>query len=162
MDTLWAPWRLDYITAEKPEGCVFCTLPATANDSENLILWRGAHAYVIMNRYPYNSGHLMVVSNTHADTLHEMNQGAQSELIWATGECVRILQEALGAQASNCGMNTGWDAGAGIVGHLHMHVVPRWRGDNNFFPVIANTKSLPEYLAKTYRKLHPAFLKLKK
>lgn len=104
----------------------------------------------------------MVVLNGHLDTLHQVDAAAQAEMIWATGECVRILQETLGAQASNCGMNLGWDAGAGIADHLHMHVVPRWRGDNNFFPVIANTKSLPEYLAKTYEKLHPAFLNLKK
>lgn len=162
MDTLWAPWRLDYITADKPSGCVLCTLPAAQQDPENLILWRGAHSYVIMNRYPYNCGHLMVVLNNHVDILHQLEASVQTELMWATGECVRILQEVLGAQASNCGMNLGWDAGAGIVGHLHMHVVPRWRGDNNFFPVIADTKSLPEYLAKTYEKLQPAFLNLKK
>lgn len=162
MDTLWAPWRLDYITADKPDGCVFCTLPESRDDEKNLILWRGDHTYVIMNRYPYNSGHLMVVTNSHTDTLHQMDIKSQGEMLWATGECVRILQETIGATGCNCGLNLGWDAGAGIRDHLHMHVVPRWRGDNNFFPVIANTKSLPEYLAKTYEKLHPTFLNLKK
>lgn len=162
MDTLWAPWRLDYIVADKTDGCALCTIPAAHQDTEKLILWRGSHSYVVMNRYPYNSGHLMVVLNEHTDALHQVDAVAQAELIWATGECVRILEEVLDAHASNCGMNMGLDAGAGILGHLHMHVVPRWRGDNNFFPVIADTKSLPEYLAKTYEKLHPAFLKLKK
>lgn len=162
MESLWAPWRLDYITAEKKEGCALCTLPAANQDIENLILWRGVHSYIIMNRYPYNCGHLMVVLNDHVDVIYQLSAEVQAELMWATGECVRILQDVLGAQASNCGMNLGWDAGAGIVGHLHMHVVPRWRGDNNFFPVIADTKSLPEYLAKTYKKLQPAFLNLKK
>lgn len=162
MDTLWAPWRLEYITADKLNGCVFCTLPASPDDEKNLILWRGEHTYVIMNRYPYNSGHLMVVTRNHTDTLHQMDAKAQGEMLRVTGECVRILQEMIGATGCNCGMNLGWDAGAGIRDHLHMHVVPRWRGDNNFFPVIANTKSLPEYLAKTYEKLHPAFLNLKK
>lgn len=161
METLWAPWRLDFILSEKPKGCVFCTLPAETTDKDNLILWRGEHTYVIMNRYPYNSGHLMVVLNKHTDSLHGLTKGEQSELIWATGECVRILKSTLGAHACNCGMNLGHDAGAGIVGHLHMHAVPRWQGDTNFFPVIANTKSLPEYLAKTYEKLHPAFQNLK-
>ncbi len=161
MDTLWAPWRLDFILSEKPKGCVFCTLPSETNDKDNLILWRGEHCYVIMNRYPYNSGHLMVVMNKHTDSLHGLTKGEQNELIWATGECVRILKATLGAHACNCGMNLGHDAGAGIVGHLHMHAVPRWQGDTNFFPVIANTKSLPEYLAKTYEKLHPAFQNLK-
>lgn len=141
---------------------MFCTLPASPQDTENLMLWRGAHTYVIMNRYPYNCGHLMVVTNSHVDALSEMDAASQDELIWATGQCVRILQEIIGATGCNCGMNLGWDAGAGIKDHLHMHVVPRWRGDSNFFPVIANTKSLPEYLAKTHEKLHPAFLKLEK
>lgn len=162
MDTLWAPWRLEYISAEKPNGCVFCTLPAENKNKDNLILWRGERAYIIMNRYPYNSGHLMVVSNRHVDNLHQMDTASKGELIWATGECVRILQETIGATGCNCGLNLGWDAGAGIKDHLHMHVVPRWRGDNNFFPVIADTKSMPEYLSKTYEKLHPAFQQLKK
>lgn len=162
MDTLWAPWRLDYITTEKPKGCVFCTVPTSHQDADNFILWRGRKTYVIMNRYPYNSGHLMVVANAHVDKLTQMDAVAQGEMIWATGECARILEEVLGAQSHNCGMNMGWDAGAGIIGHIHMHVIPRWRGDNNFFPIIADTKSLPEYLAKTFEKLHPAFRKLKK
>jgi ATP adenylyltransferase len=163
METLWAPWRLDYLdTKDTVVGCVFCTLPTQTNDKDNLILWRGDHSFVIMNRYPYNSGHLMVVINKHTDSLHGLAKGEQAELIWATGECIRILKEVLGAHASNSGMNLGQDAGAGIVGHLHMHVVPRWRGDSNFFPIIADTKSLPEYLAKTYEKLHPAFQQLKK
>lgn len=162
MDTLWAPWRLDYLSAEKTEGCVFCTLPAEDNDPKNLILWRGDHSYVIMNSYPYNCGHVMAIIDKHTDSLHGLSKGEQGELIWATGECIRILKEVLGAHACNVGMNLGHDAGAGILGHLHMHIVPRWRGDTNFFPVIADTKSMPEYLAKTYEKLHPAFQKLKK
>jgi ATP adenylyltransferase len=162
METLWAPWRLEFIEGKKPEECVFCTLPAAQTDPKNLILWRGPQTYVIMNRYPYTNGHLMVVPHQHSDSVHLLTPDTQAEMMWATGECVRILRGSLGAQAANCGLNLGPDAGAGIIGHLHMHVVPRWRGDCNFMPMIAHTRSMPEYLATTYERLSPAFQQLKK
>ncbi|PIR19869.1 MAG: HIT family hydrolase [Deltaproteobacteria bacterium CG11_big_fil_rev_8_21_14_0_20_47_16] len=162
MEILWAPWRLEFILGEKPKGCIFCTLETEKTDKENLILWRGQHCFIIMNKFPYNNGHVMVIPNHHTDDLSSLNAAVQSEFIWATGECVRIVKETLGAHAANCGMNLGHDAGAGVLGHLHMHIVPRWRGDCNFMPMIAETKCMPEYLATTYDRLHPAFQTLKK
>ena len=114
----------------------------------------------MMNKYPYNNGHLMVIPYAHKSEISDLNAGVQQELIYLTGESVRILKKVLRCAGANCGMNIGKVAGAGIANHVHMHVVPRWQGDSNFMPVIGNAKSMPEYLKTTYKRLKPEFDKL--
>ncbi len=154
MKYLWAPWRMKFIEkARDGGGCIFCK-------SKDLILYRGKHCFVMMNKYPYNNGHLMIVPYNHKSEILNLKPEVQHELIWLTGESVRILKKKLKCAGANLGMNLGKVAGAGIEGHLHMHVVPRWMGDSNFMPIIADTKSMPEYLEATYKKLKPEFQKL--
>lgn len=166
--------------ARKGRGCIFCKCVAQdfspANISRpkglryrsskasfattSLVLYRGKYCFVMMNKYPYNNGHLMVVPYIHRSEILNLRSEIQQELIWLTGESVRILKKVLKCQGANCGMNIGNVAGAGIVGHVHMHVVPRWLGDSNFMPVIGNARSMPEYLSATFKKLKPEFDKL--
>lgn len=160
-DRLWAPWRLDYIQSVKDEtACVFCRIRDSKKDADNLVLLRGKYNYVVLNRYPYCSGHLMVVSNDHTGELKSLSTEAHHEILSLMGDSMEILKESIGAQGFNCGVNMGRVAGAGILDHFHFHVVPRWAGDNNFMPVLADTKTMPEYLEKTYAKLAGGFQKL--
>ncbi|HEX3035804.1 MAG TPA: HIT domain-containing protein [Thermodesulfobacteriota bacterium] len=152
MEIIWAPWRIEYITREKKEGCIFCDIPKEKNDRKNLILYRGKTGFIIMNRYPYSSGHLMAVPYKHTSELAYLDDEERLELINLTDKCVEILKE-LKPDGFNIGMNLGKAAGAGIDDHLHFHIVPRWVGDTNFMPVIADTKAMPEYLDETYLKL---------
>ncbi len=142
---------------KKSKGCIFCKV-RTKKD----ILYFGENCFIMMNRYPYNNGHLMIIPYAHESEITDLTPAAQFEMMWLTGESVKILKKVLKCQGANCGMNLGSVAGAGIVGHVHMHVVPRWLGDSNFMPIIAGTKSMPEYLEATYKKLKPAFVKLAK
>ncbi len=157
MEQLWAPWRLAYIKGPEPEGCIFCTKPAEGRDEENLIVWRGGSAFVMLNRYPYNSGHVMAVPVRHTGDLEDLSPAEVQDLWEAVRRSVRALRRALGAQAFNIGINLGRAAGAGIVDHLHVHVVPRWAGDTNFMPVLADVKVIPQHLEDTYRQLREAF-----
>jgi ATP adenylyltransferase len=159
LDRLWAPWRMAYIEVPRREGCVFCTKPE-ADDREQLILHRGRHCFVIMNLFPYNNGHLMVVPYRHTADLTSLTPEEQAELMGLTQLALRALQEAFGPDGFNLGMNLGHVAGAGIAEHLHQHLVPRWNGDTNFMPVIAETKVLPDALYGSYDKLLEAFRKL--
>ena len=153
MEKLWAPWRMAYIAVTQPEGCVFCTKPETGNDREELILYRGETCFIIMNLFPYNNGHVMVVPYRHTADLLSLTATEQVEMMRLTQFCVRVLKDAINPDGFNLGMNLGRTAGAGIADHLHMHIVPRWNGDTNFMPVIGETKVLPDALLGSYDKI---------
>jgi ATP adenylyltransferase len=160
---LWTPHRLAYIKGEnKPsgtgadEGCPFCRIPALPDD-EGLIVHRGALAFAVLNLYPYNGGHLMLVPYRHVADYTELTDAETVEVAELTRQALRALRTASGAQGFNVGMNLGLVAGAGIAGHLHQHVVPRWGGDTNFMPVVGHTKVLPQLLAQTWTALRDAW-----
>lgn len=161
MDRLWAPWRIDYILQEKPQGCIFCEKPAQDRDRENLILHRGTGCFVIMNFYPYNNGHIMVVPYRHLADLSALTAAEQSEMILWLGRCTTLLKETMRADGFNIGMNLGKIAGAGIDDHLHFHIVPRWNGDSNFMPVTGNAKVLSQGLSESWDMLKPKFAAIK-
>lgn len=153
MKVLWAPWRIQYITGEKEEGCIFCSKPKERNDKKNLILYTGETSFIIMNRYPYSNGHLMAVPYRHTNNLSELTEEERLELMNLTVKCIDILQ-AIRPDGFNIGMNLGRAGGAGIDDHLHYHIVPRWNGDSNFMSVIADVRVMPEYLEETYETLN--------
>lgn len=158
MERLWAPWRLAFIeSGEKPEGCIFCVFPAEDRDRERLVLGRTAHSFVIMNKYPYNNGHLMVVPRKHVSDFSELDEESFLDLQRLLQTSTQVLREVYGPDAMNVGMNLGKAAGAGIADHLHWHIVPRWAGDVNFMPVLAETRVIPEHLEQSWLKLRPAF-----
>lgn len=162
MEIKFTPWRMNYIKGgnamEKP-GCVLCNLAAgtAAEDVANLLLYRGQSCYVVMNLYPYNTAHLMVVPYEHTADLAGMADTAAQELFALTRRCVRIINGEYQPHGYNLGMNLGRTAGAGIDEHLHMHIVPRWHGDANFMPIVGGTKLLPEELSRSYERLRPHF-----
>jgi ATP adenylyltransferase len=157
MNYLWAPWRMDYILNGNQKGCIFCKKPMEKKDKQNLILYRSKYAYVMMNRFPYNNGHLMVFPKSHCPDLEELGDREFQELFALLKISTRILRDRLHPQGFNIGMNIGKVGGAGFDEHIHFHIVPRWIGDTNFMPVIGGTKVVPEYLEKTYQKLYPVF-----
>ncbi len=158
MEHIWAPWRIQYIQSEKTgEGCILCNKPKQANDIENLILFRGVKNFIIMNLYPYNPGHLMVVPYRHIDSLDEMDDNERYEHIDLINRGVTVLKKVLDPDGFNLGMNIGQVAGAGISDHIHTHIVPRWQGDNNFMTTVSDTRVVPEALAESYKKLKPQF-----
>jgi ATP adenylyltransferase len=158
MDRLWSPWRYRYVSqTNPPEECVFCAKPAAANDEESLILHRAAHNYVVLNLFPYTTGHLMVVPYQHLAHLEDLPAEAAAELMALSQRAVRLLREEYRPEGINLGMNLGACAGAGIAGHLHMHVLPRWMGDANFMTTIGETRVMPEELSETWRKLRARF-----
>lgn len=158
MDYLWSPWRYSYLTATaKPAGCIFCAMSADSHDEEWLIVFRGEHNFVVLNRFPYTSGHLMVVPYRHVSDLAGLDESAASELMALTRVSERHLRATYRPDGLNLGMNIGESAGAGIAGHIHMHVLPRWSGDANFMTTIAQTRVLPEDLNVTWRRLKEAF-----
>ena len=158
MDHLWSPWRYRYLSHPRSrEGCIFCEMAAESNDRENLIVYRGAHNFVVLNRYPYTSGHLMVVPFAHAAQLNEIDPQVATELIGITRMAESCIRNIYRPHGLNLGMNIGESAGAGIAGHIHMHVLPRWSGDSNFMTTIAETRVLPEELDVTWARLHEAF-----
>lgn len=142
-------------------GCVFCDHLAQDDDEAARILYRGGCAFVLLNAFPYNTGHLMVAPLRHAGDLVELTDEERKELMDLTSRSVDIIRDVMGAEGFNAGMNLGAAGGAGIPGHLHMHVVPRWNGDTNFMPIVGNTKVLPEMLDDTYAKLRPRFESLR-
>ena len=171
MDRLWAPWRLSYVTAAQipATDCIFCDASAGRSPSPpgsgeprdiDLVVLRGRGAYVILNLYPYNNGHLMVVPNRHLSTLAALTSDEQSELMQLTRLAEMALNEAYGPQGINVGINLGKAAGAGIENHLHIHLVPRWSGDTNFMTAVGETRVLPEDLGATAGRLRPIFHKL--
>nr|WP_287904992.1 HIT domain-containing protein [Chloroflexus sp.] len=164
MEIKYTPWRMRYIkrgdTAD--EGCVFCAMAAAdgRDDAERLVLYRGRQCFVVMNLYPYNTAHLMVVPYMHVADLTTLDSTTANELFWLTQRSVAIIQAEYAPHGFNLGMNLGRVAGAGIADHLHMHIVPRWSGDTNFMPVIGDTKLIPEALNETYDRLRPHFAAL--
>ena len=153
---------MQYVGATSDDDeCIFCTFLAAGDDEGSHILYRGHSTFVILNAYPYNSGHLMVAPQRHAGELHDLSAAERGELMETTSTAVGIVREALSAHGFNVGMNLGRVAGAGIPGHLHMHVVPRWGGDTNFMPVAGDTKVLPEMIAETDARLRPLFARIK-
>lgn len=159
MENLWAPWRMQFIEdlRLRSGGCVLCELALPGDDRERLVLHRGKLSFVIMNRYPYNNGHLMVIPYRHTASLSALGAEEHAEIMHLCAKSLDVMAGAIGAEGFNCGINIGKVAGAGITDHLHLHVVPRWLGDTNFMPVIADTHSMPEYLAATYDKLVGGF-----
>ncbi|MCL5104112.1 MAG: HIT domain-containing protein [Armatimonadetes bacterium] len=160
MERLWAPWRLEYIVAQRVEGCIFCVFPEQDADEKNHILCRGKHTYVIMNAFPYSNGHLLIPTYRHIADLNDMTDDESLEMMRLAQMSCRVLKELSGPDGFNIGLNLGTSAGAGIADHLHMHIVPRWNGDTNFMPVLADTKVIPEALETTYKKLKEQFDRL--
>ena len=159
---LWAPWRLEYILGKKPDYCVFCKEPREDNDRKNLILYRGERNFVIMNLYPYNNGHLMVIPYKHVEDLSGLPDATLKELMTLTRESCNILREIMNPHGFNIGINIGEAAGAGIKEHLHMHIVPRWNGDKNFMAVVDDVRVIPQQLMESYDQIVKGFKKLKK
>ncbi len=159
MDTLWAPWRMVYVENNGSSGCIFCEASASRQDEKTLILYRGRSVFIQMNLYPYNPGHVIIAPYRHLGELQKLSADEQLDLIQEVTRSTTILREIMNADGFNLGMNLGKVAGAGVEHHLHLHVVPRWSGDTNFMPVIAETKVIPEALSATYRKLASVFNK---
>lgn len=159
MRQLWAPWRMSYVGAEPAtSGCVFCEKAAQSDDDRNFVLLRGARCFALMNIFPYNNGHLMIAPYVHQPTILELDAETLTEMMTLAQRCVKASQEALGAQGFNIGINQGTVAGAGIADHAHMHVVPRWNGDTNFMPVLADVKVMPDFIENTYRQIREKLL----
>lgn len=158
MKHLWSPWRMKYIEKqEKESGCVFCNVQAHTDSAENLIAFRGERAYVILNRYPYTSGHLMVIPFMHKSNLEELDSPTRVEMIELTSRCTTILRKIYKTESFNIGVNIGEAAGAGVLGHVHIHIVPRWAGDTNFMTTLGEARVLPESLEDTYKRVKEAF-----
>lgn len=150
MERIWAPWRIEYILSEKPEECIFCEKQKQDRDRENLILYRAERNFVLMNLYPYNNGHLMVAPYVHVHNLEELDSEAALEMMTLTQKLVRVMKSTMRPEGFNIGLNLGQVAGAGIHEHLHLHIVPRWLGDVNSMPVLADTKVISQHIEETY------------
>lgn len=160
MKVLHAPWRLSYILGPKPDSCVFCLPTHTDEDAARYVLYRGEYCFVIMNKYPYNNGHLMVTPYRHVMDFTQLQHNEASEMMQLLQECTGILQKRFHCQGLNIGLNLGEAAGAGIREHLHFHLVPRWNGDSSFMAVMDEVRVLPEHLDATYTELKPYFSNL--
>lgn len=150
---LWAPWRMNYIRGKKEKGCIFCTRARQKQDRNYFILERGKKNFVILNAFPYNSGHLMVVPYQHTGRLKDLSVKTLLEMTKLVKKAVGVLTKTFRAEGFNIGLNQGKIAGAGIADHLHMHVVPRWAADTNFMPLLSGSRILNEYLEETYDRL---------
>ena len=157
MERLWAPWRLEYVQGTGSSGCIFC-LGDASDDEARLVLHRGQHCFIIMNRFPYSNGHLMVAPLRHVADPGLLDAAEVAELHRLTTLCREILREVCKAQGFNIGMNLGAVAGAGVTDHLHQHIVPRWAGDTNFMPVFADVRVIPQHLEATCRQLRAALV----
>ena len=157
MEHIWAPWRIQYILMEKPEGCILCDKPGQKNDAQNYILYRGDKNFVILNAYPYNPGHLMIAPYRHIANLEDLTDDELHEHCEIVKQSVRLLKEVFKPNGFNIGINIGRAAGAGIDDHVHTHIVPRWQGDTNFMPVFSDVMVVNEALAETYEKLRGKF-----
>lgn len=156
MDTIFAPWRMEYIKGEKPEGCVFCKCSIRCDD---YIVYEGKSCFVMLNRYPYVSGHTMIIPVRHIGKIEDLTSEERSEIFSLLDTTVRVLKEAMNPDGFNIGMNIGKAAGAGIEEHIHVHVIPRWEGDTNFMSVVNNIRVIPEDMQTTATKLAPLFKK---
>ena len=157
MEHMWAPWRIQYILNEKPGGCILCDKPRENKDVQNYILYRGDKNFIMLNSYPYNPGHLMVAPYRHTGNLEELTVEERNEHFELVCHSVRVLKEAFSPGGFNTGSNIGKVAGAGIEDHFHSHIVPRWQGDTNYVPVLADLRVIPQALAETYEMLEGRF-----
>ena len=156
---LWAPWRMEYIHGEKPAGCLFCRFVEAPGpeDQKNLVVHRSSRSFTCLNRFPYNSGHVMIIPSAHGSDLDALRPADWADLQAELRRAARVVQAVYRPQGLNVGMNLGQIAGAGILDHLHWHVVPRWAGDNNFMPVLADTRVVVEALDRAWERLTRAF-----
>jgi ATP adenylyltransferase len=158
MNHLWSPWRMEYIeNSNKVDGCVFCVLQEMQDGTGNLIAYRGRCAFVILNRYPYTSGHLMVVPYEHKSNIEELDAVTRAEMMELTTRCMAVLRKSYNPQGFNMGANIGEAAGAGVKDHVHIHIVPRWAGDTNFMSTVGEARVLPESLETTFYRVKQAF-----
>jgi len=159
MDLLWSPWREKYISElnDKSKGCIFCNMINEDRDEDNLILTRGKTSFIVMNLYPYNNGHLLIVPNRHIPDINSIDEKEMIEMMKKTQLSVRVLKEVISPAGFNVGINQGKVSGAGVEDHIHIHVVPRWNGDTNFMPVIGKTKVISQELLSGYLKLKKQF-----
>lgn len=158
MERLWAPWRMQYIAGEQRPGCLFCRVFEHPDDKDaELVVWRPEGAIVMLNRFPYNSGHLMVAPVAHKGSLEELDPESANQLMQAVQTTIAVLRKEMNPEGFNVGVNIGRAAGAGIPDHVHFHVVPRWNGDTNFMPVLDDVKVINEALTQTAEKLRQAF-----
>lgn len=161
MQNIFAPWRIEYILNPKPEKCIFCPEGNGESDDERLILYRGVRSMVIMNRYPYNNGHLMVCPWRHISDLSDLNKKEADDIFYLINFSIAALKDVMNPGGFNIGLNIGSAAGAGIKEHLHYHIVPRWDGDTNFMAVSTEVRVIPEHLKSTFLKLKPYFKDVK-
>jgi ATP adenylyltransferase len=160
MERLWAPWRMEYIGGEQRPGCLFCRVLEHPDDRDSeLVVWRPEGAIVLLNRYPYNPGHAMVAPTAHAGELEALDDEQMTHVMRAVKRTISVLKAVMAPEGFNIGANAGRVAGAGIPDHIHLHVVPRWNGDTNFMPVLADVKVVNEHLLQTAAKLREAFSK---
>ncbi len=153
MKILWAPWRIKYILGKKEKGCIFCKAVKSKQDKKNLIIERLKYCFVILNKYPYNNGHLMIVPYKHTGNIEDLDDNTLLEMMKTAQKYVKKMKKKMKTDGFNIGINIGRIAGAGIEEHIHMHIVPRWAGDNNFMPVIGKTKVISESFESVYNKL---------
>lgn len=159
MENLWAPWRIDYILGKREPYCIFCPEGDGHSDEERLIFHRGERCMVMMNKYPYNNGHLLVAPWRHTSSVDDLDDAEMLDVMRLIRICMKVLKKVMRPNGFNVGLNLGTCAGAGVADHIHFHVVPRWEGDTNFLPVFADVRSIPEHLKQTYAKLLPHFMK---
>jgi len=160
-EIIWAPWRMEYILGEKPEDCIFCLGKDEKEDKKRLVLYRSALSFVIMNRYPYNNGHIMIAPLEHLPNIEDLATKTAQDMFQLLQKSIEIIRICLKPEGFNVGVNIGKVGGAGIEEHLHIHIVPRWNGDTNFMPVLGDVRVMPEYLEDSYNKLYPYFKALK-
>ena len=156
MQRVFTPWRIEYVRRTEQPGCIFCDLPEAGDDREALVVHRGERAYIVLNKYPFNNGHFMAVPYRHASSLEELSPEELADLMALVNLGTRALRSCMRPAGFNIGVNIGKAAGAGVQGHVHMHVVPRWGGDANFMAVVADVKLIPQTLAETYDQLKAA------
>lgn len=157
-ENIYAPWRFKYVTSQSgSEECILCAARGSSDDEKDHILFRGGHCFLILNIFPYNTGHLMIVPNAHVSALSDMDPKVFQEILELAARCETALKAIYSPQGFNVGMNIGKCAGAGIKDHLHLHVIPRWEGDTSFISVVSGTRVIPEDIDTTFRKLKPFF-----
>ncbi|MCA1808104.1 MAG: HIT domain-containing protein [Lentisphaerae bacterium] len=154
MHRMWAPWRMDYILKSREPGCFLCDILQADEDQTNLVLQRGEHCAVLMNRYPYNNGHLMVTPYRHVDALESMQSDEHLDMMQLAARACERLRRVINPDGFNIGINQGAAAGAGLREHIHLHIVPRWNGDTNFMPVLAEVKVIPQSLQELWEQLN--------
>ena len=158
MENLWSPWRMRYVTdAGKPGECIFCSVVAESDDAANLVVHRGKAAYAILNRYPYTSGHLMIVPNQHVPSIEQLTPEVRAEMMELVNDALGVLRAVYNPTGFNVGINMGEAAGAGIAEHAHIHIVPRWAGDTSFISTVGETRVIPEELSVTFVRISAAW-----